>query len=571
MMGAGLHVCPGAEMKSIRSFAFCFVFLIYSMAGLFVPAVGQQSSDSGDDLFRAEFTKLFGRRSGLSLTAEQYLRQLVSGETDDEEFRSRIKQLGSDDYQQRQKAEAFLFSVPVLPEKYRDEALTHPDMEVRYRLKSVFSNRKDRVESLIVAALKSIRANRSSNSLRDVLMLLQTGPTSTIQLECRQTIHAIVNPNNQDIIREFLASESAAVRILCASTLAELDPNGAAQSVATLLMDSDRKVRFEVAVTVLNLLPEKNIQKQAIRSLAELLVSQESSIPSRAERVLRAVTGLEFGNISYGDKEHNRLVAKRWHDWLAKNLDSTELRLPLKDFLRSTSRLDGNTLIAKDNSLVLELDADHKEIFRMEVPGVLSAEKTRQGNYLLFSYSGKWLREYTPEKKIVWSVDGVSFNNAMPLENGNALVTIGPESTVRELNPETRKPVWEFKTSWWPNDACRLENGNTLIGGKGGIVEVTPDGKTAWQFNNPESSTIVVAKPVDENRILVGWTNGLARVIDRGGKTLWEYRTSKLSDVYRDSRGHTFVAGANEIVELDTDKKVVWRMPKKSTTATVRR
>ena len=119
---------------------------------------------------------------------------------------------------------------------------------------------------------------------------------------------------------------------------------------------------------------------------------------------------------------------------------------------------------------------------------------------------------------------GVKFNNAMPLANGNVLVSVGPGSLVQEINPTTKKTVWEFNTNWWPNDAYRLENGNTLVGGKGGVIEVTPQRKIVWEYKNPETATIVVAKPTENNAVLVGWTSGLAKEINKEKKTIWEHK-----------------------------------------------
>ncbi|MEC9091736.1 MAG: hypothetical protein VX438_03455, partial [Planctomycetota bacterium] len=238
-------------------------------------------------------------------------------------------------------------------------------------------------------------------------------------------------------------------------------------------------------------------------------------------------------------------------------------------FLKRVS--DGFQLIAKDQNLVIELDSNRQEVFRMRVEGVLSAEKTAEGNYLLFSYSGQWLREYSPEKKINWELKGVKFNNAMPLANGNVLVTVGSASIVREIDPKSQNTVWEFNPGWWPNDAYRLDNGNTLVGGKGGVLEVTPSREIVWEYGNPESATIVVAKPTGKETVLVGWTSGQAREINVEKETVWEYKMKSLCDVFRDPGGNTLFAGATEFLEIDPSKTIVWRLPKQAKTATIRR
>ncbi len=84
------------------------------------------------------------------------------------------------------------------------------------------------------------------------------------------------------------------------------------------------------------------------------------------------------------------------------------------------------------------------------------------------------------------------------LENGNILIfdngRIKGYSRIVELDPITKKIVWEYKDS--PPQrfysrimgACqRLPNGNTLVteSDKSRIFEVTPDGEIVWEFYNP--------------------------------------------------------------------------------------
>ena len=64
------------------------------------------------------------------------------------------------------------------------------------------------------------------------------------------------------------------------------------------------------------------------------------------------------------------------------------------------------------------------------------------------------------------------------LANGNTLVADCNGNKVVEISPEKRI-VWEVSHAS-PTDAFRLPNRNTLITGKGGCIEVTPDNKTVW-------------------------------------------------------------------------------------------
>lgn len=544
-------------------FLICGTFLL-----VFNPSLSSQDANDEEvlDSFKQEFKKIFGQSRTLNLTARQYLQKLVAGEANDEEFLRQIKLLGSENYRERQNAEAFLFSVPILPEKYREGIERNTDMEVRYRLKSIFAHRKNRVESLTVAALKTIAEKNDGEALELVFQLNDLTESAVVKKTAVATIRAIANQSHKNLLLTQMKSEQVEKRLLCARLYVKLDLDEPIKHLGVLLEDEIESVRLEMSKVLVDL-----NHKPAIHTLIQLLKSESISIASRSERVLRAVAGEKFGNITFSDKTKNLEIANAWSKWETEKLASAKLNLPLKDYLKVSSSLNGHTLIAKDMMNVIELDENNKEIFRMTVSGVLSAEKTIDGNYLLFSYSSQWLREYSPEKKLLWEIKGLKFNNAMALNNGNVLVTIGPNSVTREIDPKTQKTVWEYKTGWWPNDAYRLENGNTLIGGKGGVIEVSPEKEVVWEYKNPDPGTIVVAKPTENDGIIVGWTNGLAREVDRDQNKIWEYKAAKLSDVFRDPNGHTLVATGSEIIELDPDKKVIWKYEKGTQTATVRR
>lgn len=79
--------------------------------------------------------------------------------------------------------------------------------------------------------------------------------------------------------------------------------------------------------------------------------------------------------------------------------------------------------------------------------------------------------------------------NARALKNGNYLVAHYGGKHVTEYAPDG-KPVWTFKTPGGPHSVTRLANGNTLIAcGDNGtpcLLEVTPDGKTVWELSNTD-------------------------------------------------------------------------------------
>lgn len=104
-------------------------------------------------------------------------------------------------------------------------------------------------------------------------------------------------------------------------------------------------------------------------------------------------------------------------------------------------------------------------------------------------------------EKLIWSWgQGILSRQHHPtlLKNGNILIFDNGRkngySRIVELNPLNKKIEWEYKASpperfFSPiGGGCqRLANGNTLITEeyKGRVFEITPEGKTVWEFYTP--------------------------------------------------------------------------------------
>ena len=183
---------------------------------------------------------------------------------------------------------------------------------------------------------------------------------------------------------------------------------------------------------------------------------------------------------------------------------------------------------------VLAADASKQRIGIVDEEGALVWEYPIQqihdlhrlddGN-LLFQTSWTRIVEVSPEKELVWSYDAESgparilevdragdivhvmemklenphhhYDTRLDrkLENGNYLVCHeGHHQLVREYEPDGRV-AWEYAPGSRIFSAVRLETGNTLIGtGEGhGVIEVTPDGQTAWSLESDDLPGITLA------------------------------------------------------------------------------
>ena len=125
------------------------------------------------------------------------------------------------------------------------------------------------------------------------------------------------------------------------------------------------------------------------------------------------------------------------------------------------------------------------------------ARKLPNGNYIVPQLLEKEVREYSPEGKIVWKATTPNWPfTAIRLDNGNTVCGCTIGNMVAEIDANG-KVVWQVTNAELGenklDDACgvqRLPNGNTVMTSYHAkkdqvkLVEVTPDKKVVWTFND---------------------------------------------------------------------------------------
>ena len=183
---------------------------------------------------------------------------------------------------------------------------------------------------------------------------------------------------------------------------------------------------------------------------------------------------------------------------------------------------NGLTMIAESGpGRIIEVDKEgkiHREVkLKRNRPNAHSdtrlARKIANGNYLVAQESDGFVREYSPDGKVVWEFEvplfdkpkkgghgpeawGNSVFSATRLANGNTLIGAGNGHSVIEVNPR-KEIVWKVEqndlpgiTLAWVTCVERLPNGNTMIGNchagpnNPQIIEVTPEKKVVWSFKD---------------------------------------------------------------------------------------
>lgn len=177
---------------------------------------------------------------------------------------------------------------------------------------------------------------------------------------------------------------------------------------------------------------------------------------------------------------------------------------------------------------------------------IYAVQRLANGNTFVGECTSGRLLELAPDGKVVKEVallpvgksGGHAYiRNARVLKNGNFLAAHYGGKYVTEYAPDG-KAVWTFKTPGGPHSVTRLANGNTLIAcGDNGtpcLIEVTPEGKTVWEVSNKDL-------PGQPLKFLTGFQK-----LPNGNVLISNWV------------GHGKFGTAPHLLEITPDKKVVW-------------
>jgi hypothetical protein len=158
--------------------------------------------------------------------------------------------------------------------------------------------------------------------------------------------------------------------------------------------------------------------------------------------------------------------------------------LPNGNFLFNTGH--GVKEVTRDKKVVFDYESS-SEIYACQrlANGNTFIGECNAGRLLEVSPAGKIVKEI---RLLPAGTDGghAYMRNARRLANGNYLVAHYGEDVVREYGPDG-KVIREIQAPGGPHSVVRLPNGNTLIScadhpGGPQVIEVDPHGKTVWQI-----------------------------------------------------------------------------------------
>ena len=416
-----------------------------------------------------------------------------------------------------------------------------------------------RRNDVLSSALSVIRQKKMKGLTSQVMGIAPLLEPEYLQHAAAQTLDATYREEDLPALKEAVAGNNVQAQLIALGPLSKAAPKDIKDSLTKFLESKDDRLKLSAARALTNA-----GERSTLPIFVQLMESENPRVRVRAHQSLRSLSGQQISFSSDGKPEERTKAINDWKTWLAKDGQTAKLVLPL-------SEADvplGRTLITSHvHSLVIELDANHKERWRMQIANgnPWGCQGLPSGNRLIAVTSQLAVIEYNEEGKEVWKKDRLPSSpwGVQRLANGNTLIACADSNQVLEVAHDGTT-VATFAQPGRPMSAQRLENGNTLMAlqTNNRVVEVDKNNKVIWEarnMNGPCSAT----RLENGNTLIVQMYTGQVVEVDAVGKsTVWTAQIPLVSpcNAQRLANGNTMIADNNGVHEVDpTGKEIRWQ------------
>jgi len=465
-----------------------------------------------------------------------------------------LADLGSDDFETREKATAALMDTPYLPRAWLQQA-ADKDVEIKLRIEKLLDDPAQvKAEEKVLLALEAVSAVKIKGLAPLVFELLPTWKDYTMVQAATAAIAASATREDGTLLRDALDRKNPQeFRMAGLRGLAAALGKDAHGDLEELLQDADPPIAIAASIALLN---QEN--RKPLTVLLRLLEAEQPEVRQTAANILAEVSGKKIEFISYDEPDKRAKAVTAWRDWIKDEGETAKLNLPVT-LLKS---FRGRVLIAVYGELKLrevELNTG-KTIFEsggFTYPWGVHA--TQDGRRLAIDYSTSEVVEYDAAGKET-SRHNVGGNplSVQRLENGRTLLALSSAEKVVEID-RGGKIVWEVKLSGLPSSALRLPSGETLVSlqSVGQIVTIDRDGKVLSKIEGLGKPHTI--QKLDSGNILVCDFDKGINEYDSRGKLVWTLKgtATNPAQAQRLPNGNTLVSANEGLMEFDPTGKIV--------------
>jgi hypothetical protein len=532
-------------MSLLRRAGWCLLALVGPLFG--ASAAGAEPGPAAAELRAAGVEPT---REGL----EKFLGPMLLTPAREARIRSWLADLGSEDFETREKASAELAALPFLPRSLLEGA-AKGDLETAKRVEQILQGpARAEHERKVFLALQAVEEGRLKGLASLLLGLLPQWPEEHLSEAAARALAATAERADGEALKAALASNRPGkARAAAATALAAALGRDAERELEATLGDRDHAVGMAAAVALLN-----QGSRKPLAALARWLDAEQADVRQAAVTVLLEVSGQQIDYAPYDEPKQRAAGVAAWREWVARHGDTAELRLPVG----ARPAFRGRVVVAVwGERVVREIDLrSGKTVF--EVGGLTypwGAHATPDGRRLAVDYQQSFVVEYDGQGKEVWrqNVPG-SPTGVQRLPDGRTLLALSNAGKVVEID-RAGKVVWELALPGLPTTATRLPDGNTMVSlqDAGKVVALDRRGNVVWQVGGMQRPHTAQMLP-NGNVLVCEFGEGVIKEYDRAGKVVWTLRgVNNPAQAQRLPDGNTLVSGAEGLMEFDPKGKML--------------
>jgi hypothetical protein len=468
-----------------------------------------------------------------------------------------IEDLGGKSYSVRERASAELRNMRISALPLVKRAADSDDLEVRYRarkLLELFEKGESQRAQLLHAMFTVIEKKKLSGLAGHVIRMFPFCEATFVQRQAQKALGATSTPEDIKLLKGAAVNKMQPLAVAAVRALGALDADAAKDAVIETLK-SDRDSLRVVAAEILAMRANRN----CLKPLAELLNSSDVDVRTRANHILRALTGKKIVFTAYAKEEERKGPVSEWKSWIENEGVKAELKHPLN----LDNILLGRILVCvQSQNRIYELDSTGKVVWeKKNFTRPWGCQGLPNGHRLVGSYTSRMVQEFDAAGKVVWSKTGLpgGITSVQRLGNGNTLVACTDAQKILEID-RAGKITWTAAVSGRPFFAQRLDNGRTLVTlhGNKKVVEVDRTGKIVWSANFKLSNPQSARRLENGNTLVTDYSTRRVIEMNREGKVIWETTANRVYDAQRLPNGTTLVVDITGVKKISPGKKVIW-------------
>jgi HEAT repeat protein len=513
-----------------------------------------EPTDSDQEPLRGDEAFLKEHRVALDAAALlDFFRQRTLTDAGRQEVEGLVRQLGSERFELREQASRELAKRGPVVLPFLRAARKDADPEIRRRAEQCIGDIEQGPGSALpTAAVRVLAAHRPAGAVAALLGYVPFAGDEGVEDEVLNALAALtaraekVDPALIAALKDGFPQRRAAA----AFALGQRKEQRAA--VRPLLTDADARVRLRAAQGLV-----LGGDKDAVPVLLELLADGPEELTWRAEELLQRLAGEDAPalTVKAGNAPDRAAWRDAWRRWWKENGE----RADLGRLTQAPAPLGLTLCVEWNTNRVYECGRDGKVRWQLQVNGPLDAQMLPGNRVLVAESAPGRVTERDLQGNVLWEykVEGEALN-CRRLPNGNTFV--GTRNAVLEVTRQGQVVARHMVDNAYFHAVTRTHGGHFVyLTSTGTLGELDAAGKQVRSLALGKEGSWGDVEALPGGRYLVcNYGSGRVFEIDAAGKVQWEQQLPGACGVSRLPNSTTLVACSARAAEIDRTGRVLW-------------